>query len=721
MNRPVFNALWLFLMPAILVILIVSLSQVLSLRYISEQQTEGSEKVYIGLNVLNQAIGLVLQVGLLHDRVSEQLHEAQQGRLDEAGAYRIHVFVVDHLSHIEQQLNELVPRFQKAALNQQQIDDWQQQFMTYRNLVIMATDIVSIEPKTASNYVQQAQSIFFTLSAQTFSLTSQLSAQATNQIQVCLINTKNSFTTSHIFIVLAIIIALLVAFFSSRYLARQLQTLMIQMNLLSNHQTVPDRLPRVEALTNSSSAEIKRLALSILNFHQAMKAKANEEQRNYSLLFHDPLTGLSNRNKMLYLLKEVLTTRQADEAQMGLIKLNLNRLKVVNDGLGYSFGDQLLIQVSQYLQQHTPHLHTLSRSSGDEFILLINGLTIKEEEKELISIMHHIHHIMLSPFHLGEHDITISVAMGATIFPNPNAPLDSAETIFTQAMLALHSAKKLTKEQSLIYHPDLETQAKQRVILESQLRTAIEQRHLCLYLQPQVNAQGKMLSAETLVRWQDPEKGLISPAVFIPIAEQTDLIIDLDRWVLTEACLLLKQVQDAGIAFSLAINISGKHFAQDNFVDTICGIIEQTQVNPSQIMLELTEGVFISDLGSVVDKMNRLNKVGIQFSIDDFGTGYSSLQYLKRLPIHELKIDKSFIDGLPDSAEDVALVKTMISIAQNLDLTLVIEGVETQAQVDFLKSQGDFMMQGYYFAKPQPAQAILSQLGVLQFEQAPVA
>lgn len=711
MRRLSFNSLWLFLLPALLVIGVVSSSNILSLSYVSKQQEQGSKLVQDGLSLLDQSIGLVVQVGLIHDQVSHQLNQALTGQLTPEDAYLIHTVIIDQFAHIQQQATLLIPQYQQVGLDTQQLQEWYTQLEAYQRLAMMATDIVAIEPKTASNYVQSAQSTFFLLSAQTFSLTSQLSQQVNDRIMKCQQDTQNYLRDGSWLVLVAMMIALGTALLTSRYLARQLQTLMVQMNLLANSQKVPDSLPKVEALTRSSSADIKRFAFSILNFHRAMKEKEVEEMRNYQLLFHDPLTGLANRNKLLHILQQTLDNKPLI-GKMALIKLNVNRLKVVNDGLGYGFGDQLLIQISEYLQKNTPSLHTIARSSGDEFLLLLNELPPDSELETLRSIMHVIHQLMLTPFQLGEHDITISVSMGATLFPSLDASDANAETIMTQAMLALHSAKHLSQEQSMIYHASLESHAKQRILLESRLRTAIEQNHLRLYLQPQVNAHGKVVSAETLVRWLDPEEGLISPGVFIPVAEQTDLIIELDRWVIRHACQYLKQIQSAGINFSMSINVSGKHFIQSNFVNTILNIIDETDIDPHALILEVTEGVFIADLTAVIDKMNRLREIGIKFSIDDFGTGYSSLQYLKRLPIHELKIDKSFVDGLPDNAEDIALVKTIISIAQNLNLTLVVEGVEHKDQADFLRTQGEFIMQGYYFAKPQPADKVLEQLGV---------
>jgi diguanylate cyclase (GGDEF)-like protein len=501
----------------------------------------------------------------------------------------------------------------------------------------------------------------------------------------------------------------LIALFSSRYLSRQLGVLLNEMRELSVQKTIPEQLPKIEALVQSSSFEIRRLAVAILSFHQAMKDRDAEQDRSYQLAFHDHLTGLPNRAKMLEFIDQALLSRFQDSRKGGIIKLNINGLKVVNDGLGYDQGNRLLIEVGERLCMHFLSTSIIARSSSDEFVLLIRDMGSEAHADDvLMSVMRQIHHLFDEPFQLKQQQVFITVVLGAAIFPMTDK--EDAEETFMHAMIALHAAKGLNTEQSLIYHPKLEDKAKQRVQVESALRHAITNDHLVLYFQPQVKSTGEIVSVETLVRWNDPEKGLIAPSLFIPMAEQSDLIIELDRWVLTHACQSLKQLQDAGSDMHVSVNISGRHFAKDFFVTSIMDIVNSSGINPHGLMLEVTEGIFIADLNDVVGKMRLLREQGIAFSIDDFGTGYSSLQYLKRLPIQELKIDKSFVDGLPTDAEDIALVKTIIGIAQNLELNIVVEGVETQAQIDLLNSLGSFVMQGYFYAKPQPAQAVIQQI-----------
>lgn len=703
MNRPIFNALMLFLLPALLVAGIVASLNFFSLRYINEQQVEEAKQIKQGLHVLDEMIGLVVQVGLLHDNVSQQLTEAENGRLDEAGAYQIHVLVIDHLANIDNNRKALLTHLEQKRLNSDQLQLWTDTFEQYRNLVIMATDIVAIEPKTAERYIYQAQTTFFNLSSQTFSLSSQLSDKVSLDVIDGQNHIKDQFNKTYWTIILAVLMGLWVAIISARYLSAHVQTLMAQLNLLANNKNLPQALPNIERLISSSSQEVRQLAQSILNLHRALKEKAQEQEQINQLLFQDTLTGLPNRTRMMAIVNEKLQI--ADQTTRALVKLNINRLKIINDGLGHDYGDLLITEVGKRLQNMTDY-EAVARNAGDEFILLTKPLTAAESL--LPKMLHQLHEQMRPSFLLQEHPVNITVSVGATYFQT-NTKL-SVTDIFTQAMIALHEAKHRADEHSLIYDPILEQKAKKRIHLTNELRHALLNEHLQLYAQPQVNSRGIMASAEVLIRWIDPEKGMIPPNEFIPFAEESELIIEIDRWVLLKSCQQLKIIQQIQPEFSLSVNISAKHFALVNFVDMVYECLENTQVEAKGLIIEITEGAMLHNIDSVIEKMQQLQQLGIRFAIDDFGTGYSSLQYLKRLPIYELKIDKSFIDHLPEDTEDIALTQSMIAIANNLNLHLVIEGIEQQAQLDYLCQFGDFLYQGYYFAKPQPIQQIIDQL-----------
>lgn len=709
MNRPIFSVLFLFLLPALLVAFVVTVLNVVSLKNISESQIVYADTLNTQLNTLNRVISLVVQTGLLHDEVSQQLQQSKSGKLDEAGAYRIHAHLVDYLARIEADAVSLKPLLLEANLAQPQLASWYKQFVLYRNLVLMATDIAAIEPATAGQYITQAQTAFFALSAQTFSLSAQLSDQVKKQSYQRQLDLQKEFQRTYWNIALSVLIAVFIAILVSRYLSRQLQMLLVQMQFLSNQQKAPEQLPEVEALTHSLSLEIKRLANAVLGFHYAMKERDSEQERVHQLAFYDGLTGLPNRTKMLQLTEETITARLQDGCGSALIKLNINQIKVINDGLGYDQGNQLLVQVADRLVSQLDAGYSLARTSGDEFVILVDNLgNIDNAQTKLVAVMHRIHALFNQSFELKQQSVFVTVALGSAVFTSQEH--DTVDELFMHAIIALHAAKALSTEQSMIYHSHLEDMAKQRIELDVRLRIAIQENHLQLYFQPQVGSSGTVVSVEALVRWLDPQHGLLSPSAFIPMAEQSDLIIDLDRWVLRHACNALKKLQEAGLMQHVSVNISGKHFAKDFFVQSVMNIVTASGIDKRGLMLEVTEGVFIDDLSDVIAKMEQLSLHGITFSIDDFGTGYSSLQYLKHLPIHELKIDKSFVDGLPNDAGDVALVKTIVGIANNLNLSIVVEGVETQQQAAFLNTLGSFVMQGYYYARPQPAQEIITQI-----------
>jgi EAL domain-containing protein (putative c-di-GMP-specific phosphodiesterase class I) len=279
-----------------------------------------------------------------------------------------------------------------------------------------------------------------------------------------------------------------------------------------------------------------------------------------------------------------------------------------------------------------------------------------------------------------------------------------------QADMALHRAKSEGGGRAVFFETEMGESVTERYRLESELRRAIAEDELRLYLQPQVDASGRQVGAEALVRWEHPERGLVPPGVFIPLAELSDLIVGIDCWMLAQVCQVLARLDQVGAPVRISVNISPRHFQKDDFVDDIKRQLTATGADPSRLVLEVTEGLVIGDIADVVAKMTTLTALGIHFSMDDFGTGYSSLAYLKRLPIHELKIDKSFINDATTDPNDAALVETILSVARHLHLKVVAEGVETQAQADFLNQRGEVIHQGYLFGRPIPAEAWIAPL-----------
>jgi EAL domain-containing protein (putative c-di-GMP-specific phosphodiesterase class I) len=273
----------------------------------------------------------------------------------------------------------------------------------------------------------------------------------------------------------------------------------------------------------------------------------------------------------------------------------------------------------------------------------------------------------------------------------------------------MHRAKDAGGNQTMFFEEEMAKSAHQRFTIESELRQAVRSNELRLYLQPQVDSLGEIVSAEALIRWEHPERGLLPPGTFINIAEESDLIVDIGAWVLVEVCTLIARETMAGFPIRLSANISPRQFRRAGFVKYLKELLSTTGADPSQLILEITEGLFVNDIDDVIKKMNELTAIGIHFSIDDFGTGYSSLAYLKRMPIHELKIDKSFIQDAPSDPNDAALVETILSVANHLHLQVVAEGVETQAQADFLNFRAHILHQGYLYGKPVPAKQLISE------------
>jgi diguanylate cyclase (GGDEF)-like protein/PAS domain S-box-containing protein len=428
------------------------------------------------------------------------------------------------------------------------------------------------------------------------------------------------------------------------------------------------------------------------------------------LAYYDPLTNLPNRTLLMDRMGLALAVAQRQGHYDALILLNLDRFKNLNEAHGHKLGDMLLVATGGRLVALLREGDTLARLAGDEFAILLLNLGNHREiaSRRALVVAEKIHTGMLMPFKLeaGE-EATITASIGISLSMDGEG--DTPEEILRRADTALHRAKETGGNQTAFFESDMGQVARLRYDIERSLRRGIPAGELRLYLQSQVDAAGNVVGAEALVRWQHPERGLLPPGTFIGIAEESDLIVDLGAWVLSEACHLIARETMAGRPLRLSINLSPRQFRQPSFVPWLKDLLTASGADPSLLMLEVTEGLMIENVDAVVAKMSELSALGIHFSVDDFGTGYSSLAYLKRMPIHELKIDKSFVQDAPSDPNDSALVETIISVARHLHLRVVAEGVETPAQADLLKAQGATVFQGYLFGKPEPAESWLAR------------
>lgn len=425
------------------------------------------------------------------------------------------------------------------------------------------------------------------------------------------------------------------------------------------------------------------------------------EQIKYQAL-HDPLTGLPNRILATDRIDQMLTHAERAGTKVAVAFLNLDRFKGINDSLGHSAGDLLLREVSDRIFGCLADGDTLSRIGGDEFLVAIPDVG---NVKEVLSVMQDVLDVLNVPFYLDGHELFLTASIGISFFPHDG---EEVEELIKNADIAMHRAKEQGRNMCQLHTPAMNQDAAERLLLENNLRKALERREFCVYYQPKIDLKtGTWVGMEALVRWNHSQWGLVSPAKFIPVAEETGLIGPIGEWVLRTACLATKRWHEAGHAqLRVAVNLSGHQVHQPNLVETVQDILTETGLPPQFLELELTESILMQNTEVVIETLHRLRSMGIAISIDDFGTGYSSLAYLTRFPISGLKIDQSFvrrIDGHGDRIDGI-IAKAVISLAHNLDLEVVAEGVETATQFEFLREEHCNLAQGYLFSRPIPAE-----------------
>lgn len=437
-----------------------------------------------------------------------------------------------------------------------------------------------------------------------------------------------------------------------------------------------------------------------LGVQQDITERKKTEARIHTLAYFDSLTGLPNRTYLLEQLEQVLT-HGAPHRRGALVLLNIDRFKHVNDARGQAFGDALLMAVGQRLQALAPADTVLGRMSADEF-----GFVWPWPVKSVAPAVDAWVQDLLDAFHQeldvqGDH-VQVSISVGVSYFDSAYA--EQVLDVLRQADTALHQVKRAGGNGHAFYEAHMAELARQRFELQRDLQQCVERGELALYLQPQVDAQGKIVAAEALLRWNHPERGIVPPNLFIPIAEETGQIVSMGAWALREAARLIHAFERAGTPLRVAVNVSPRQFSHSGFVDMVREMLAREGAQPSLLMIEVTESLMIGEMQQIVAKMNALAALGVQFSVDDFGTGYSNLSYLKQLPLTELKVDKSFVQDLTTNPNDAALIETIIEMSHHLELSVVAEGVETQAQAEFLRAHGCDLLQGYRFGRPTPAQ-----------------
>jgi diguanylate cyclase (GGDEF)-like protein/PAS domain S-box-containing protein len=446
---------------------------------------------------------------------------------------------------------------------------------------------------------------------------------------------------------------------------------------------------------------------SVITLQDITERKKTEQEIHF-LAYHDVLTGLPNRKSFYQHLGDRLAQsdhhtrgeRRVKGSKWAILFLDLDKFKYVNDTLGHDVGDELLKIVATRLQHCVRKTDYTFRLGGDEFTILLDNLT---RDTDVAKVAQKIHDELARPYSIHDHELHITVSIGISLYPTDG---EDMETLIKYADMAMYAAKE--EGQSYRFFTRVMNQkAQERMMVENSLRTALHQQQFALYYQPLVDHGKRVIGTEALLRWQHPERGLLRPAQFLAVAEETRAIIPIGKWVLHTACQQTKKWHEMGYKeMSVAINLSPHQFTEPDLVNTVEWVCGETGLPPEYLQLEVTESDIMKNPEQAIKKMQIIRNIGVRFSIDDFGTGYSSLSYLKWFPIDMLKIDRSFVSNVITNKEDQEIIKTIISMAHTLKIDTLAEGVESEEQYNFLICQGCRMMQGYYFGRPMPGEKV---------------
>jgi len=456
-------------------------------------------------------------------------------------------------------------------------------------------------------------------------------------------------------------------------------------------------------LTLCCAVLLQRLARSFNELHL-------HSQDNHRLAFYDVLTGLPNRRLLMDRIDQLLASSQRGATFSAVMFVDLDRFKTINDARGHAIGDAMLCRVAARLEQAVRKADTVARIGGDEFVVLLGHLAddLAGASQAALAVADKIRVAIGQDVEIDGQLYRCTASIGVTMLPRVGGADHSALDLLREADTAMYRAKSGGRNGVAFFEAAMQAAVQQRLSMERELAAALAGGALRMLVQPQVDRHGRVIGAEMLMCWPQPDGTMVPPSVFIPVAEESGLILALGAWAMRQACESVLLLERTGVPLTLSVNVSPSQFSQPDFVEQVRGVLADTGAPASMLVLEVTEGVLVDRMADTIDRMAQLAALGLRFSIDDFGTGYSSLAYLRQMPLYELKIDRSFIVDTPGDAGSVALVQAILAMAGHLGLKVVAEGVETRAQADFLISHDCACMQGYLFGRPMPLAALIA-------------
>jgi diguanylate cyclase (GGDEF)-like protein/PAS domain S-box-containing protein len=476
---------------------------------------------------------------------------------------------------------------------------------------------------------------------------------------------------------------------------------------LANHTILIARNGSERSIADSASPvrnEDGVISGAVLVFHDSTE-QMDAQREIQHLAYHDHLTALPNRRLLQDRVDVAMTSAARYHSKLALLFIDLDHFKVINDTLGHEYGDQLLKAAARRLSECIREHDTVSRTGGDEFVILLNEIRGADD---VVVVAQKILEKLSQPYQIKNSDLHSTPSIGISLYPDDG---ENFETLMKHADTAMYHAKERGRAGYHFFTEDMNVRTLERLTVEGNLHKALVRDEFELHYQPKVTMHdGKVIGAEALIRWQHPELGLISPGKFIPIAEESNIISSIGEWVARSACLQSRAWQDKGLHLPLSINVSARQFLHGDLPSDLARILRETGADPKLLELELTEGVLLHSRDAEA-KLEALKRMGFKVALDDFGTGYSSLAYLRRMAIDTLKIDRSFVTNLEHSLDDVAIVQTIITMARNLRMNVIAEGVESMAQAKLLIESGCHECQGYFFGKPQSADELFALIG----------